>query len=163
MVPGSGTDTTDSDADPVKLSITGNFPSIDVTWRLDNPVNPVNVIRLGNASKAGVATVCTIVPPPPNMPALHAWMSALPAGLQLFSGTAEALGALGLILPGLFKIQTKLTTLAAAGLGTIMIGAIFFHLPRGEFVNIGMNVFFMLIAFFIAYMRWKKIPLTERE
>ena len=40
-----------------------------------------------------------------------------------FIGVCECLGALGLILPGAFRIRTWLTPLAAAGLTIIMIGA----------------------------------------
>jgi len=38
-------------------------------------------------------------------------------------GVLEALGALGLVLPGIFRIRPSLTPLAAAGLVVIMIGA----------------------------------------
>jgi len=38
-------------------------------------------------------------------------------------GALEVLGALGLILPGLVRVRTELTPLAAAGLTTIMAGA----------------------------------------
>ena len=48
---------------------------------------------------------------------------ALPGGFLRFIGVAEILGALGLILPGLLRIQLALTPLAATGLVTIMIGA----------------------------------------
>ena len=40
-----------------------------------------------------------------------------------FIGLCETLGALGLILPGLFRIRQGLTGVAAAGLVVIMIGA----------------------------------------
>jgi len=40
-----------------------------------------------------------------------------------FIGVAETLGALGLILPGLLRIQELLTPVAAVGLVIIMIGA----------------------------------------
>lgn len=40
-----------------------------------------------------------------------------------FIGVAEIAGALGLLLPGITRIQTRLTPLAAAGLFIIMIGA----------------------------------------
>ena len=40
-----------------------------------------------------------------------------------FIGVCEFLGALGLILPGLFRIRTGLTVLAASGLMIIMLGA----------------------------------------
>lgn len=44
-------------------------------------------------------------------------------GFMHFIGVCECLGALGLLLPGVFRIQTWLTPLAAAGLSIIMIGA----------------------------------------
>lgn len=49
---------------------------------------------------------------------------ALPGLFLRFIGVAEVLGALGLILPGLLKIHTELTPLAAAGLVIIMAGAV---------------------------------------
>ena len=47
----------------------------------------------------------------------------LPGAFLRFIGVAELMGGLGLVLPGLFKIQHQLTPLAAAGLVTIMAGA----------------------------------------
>jgi len=40
-----------------------------------------------------------------------------------FIGAAELAGALGLVLPGLFRTRVYLTPLAAAGLAVIMVGA----------------------------------------
>ncbi|PYS70936.1 MAG: DoxX family protein [Acidobacteria bacterium] len=48
---------------------------------------------------------------------------ALPILFVRFIGVVEVLGALGLVLPGLFKIRRWLTPLAATGLLIIMIGA----------------------------------------
>src|SRR6185312_1486515 len=48
----------------------------------------------------------------------------LPVAFLRFIGVAETLGALGLVLPGLFRIRLGLTPLAAAGLVIIMIGAV---------------------------------------
>ena len=48
---------------------------------------------------------------------------ALPGLFLRFIGVAETLGALGLILPGLFNIRPVRTPLAAAGLVIIMAGA----------------------------------------
>ena len=47
----------------------------------------------------------------------------LPLAFIYFIGACECLGALGLVLPGLFRIRTTLTPLAAAGLTIIMVGA----------------------------------------
>jgi hypothetical protein len=48
---------------------------------------------------------------------------SLPLAFLRFIGVAEVLGAIGLILPGLFRIHVSLTPLAAAGLVIIMTGA----------------------------------------
>jgi len=50
-------------------------------------------------------------------------VSPLPALFLKFIGACEVTGALGLILPGLLRIRTGLTPLAAAGLVIIMTGA----------------------------------------
>ena len=48
----------------------------------------------------------------------------LPGLFLRFIGVCEVAGALGLILPGLTRIQRGLTPLAASGLVVIMIGAV---------------------------------------
>jgi len=50
-------------------------------------------------------------------------VSPLPPLFLKFIGACEVTGALGLILPGVLKVRTYLTPLAAAGLVVIMIGA----------------------------------------
>jgi len=50
--------------------------------------------------------------------------SPLPGGFLKFIGVCEVLGALGLVLPGLFRVRLSLTSLAAAGLVVIMLGAV---------------------------------------
>ena len=50
-------------------------------------------------------------------------VSPLPVQFLKFIGACEVTGALGLILPGLLRIRTGLTPLAAAGLVIIMTGA----------------------------------------
>ena len=50
--------------------------------------------------------------------------SPFPVWFIWFIGVVEVLGALGLVLPGLFRIRTDLTPLAAAGLVIIMAGAV---------------------------------------
>jgi hypothetical protein len=47
----------------------------------------------------------------------------LPILFVRFIGVAEVLGALGLVLPGLFRLRRDLTPLAAGGLVIIMAGA----------------------------------------
>lgn len=56
----------------------------------------------------------------------------LPGLFVRFIGVAEVAGALGLILPGLTRIQRGLTPLAACGLVIIMIGATVVTLAEGS-------------------------------
>ena len=49
-----------------------------------------------------------------------------------FIGISELAGAFGVILPMASGIAPLLTTLAAAGLGVIMLLAAGYHLKRGE-------------------------------
>jgi hypothetical protein len=100
---------------------------------------------------------------PPGLPGPLSWMYELPAGLHYFSGTAEMLAALGLILPGLTKIQTRLTPLAGAGLVLVMVGGIVWHVQRGEGVNIFVNLILAVLAGFVAYGRWRLNPLPDRS
>ena len=51
-------------------------------------------------------------------------MSPLSPAFLKFIGVCEILGALGLVLPGLFRVRPGLTPLAAAGLVIIMLGAV---------------------------------------
>jgi uncharacterized membrane protein len=53
---------------------------------------------------------------PPGLPATLGWMYDLSPALHYLSGTAEILAALGLVLPGVTRRQTRLTPLAAPGL-----------------------------------------------
>jgi len=100
---------------------------------------------------------------PPGLPAPMAWMYELSPGLHVFSGIAEILAGLGLILPGLTKIQTRLTPLAALGLVLLMIGAAVWHLSRNEPANVGMNLVLAVLSGFVAYARWKIRPLKTKS
>lgn len=75
-----------------------------------------------------------------------------------FIGVCEVLGAFGLILPGLLRIQPGLTPLAACGLTIIMIGATAVSLPQGIAMAILPLVTGILTAF-VAYGRSRTAPL----
>ena len=98
---------------------------------------------------------------PPGLPEMMSWMYDLSPALHYISGAAEILGGLGLILPGVFRIQTKLVPLAAAGLVLVMGGALIYHLARGETLNIANNILLALVLAFVAYGRWKLEPIQD--
>lgn len=58
--------------------------------------------------------------------------SHLPGAFMKFIGIAEVLGALGLVLPGIFHVRERLTSFAAAGLVIIMIGAVVTTIVLGQ-------------------------------
>lgn len=91
------------------------------------------------------------------------WVASVPLELVKFIGFCEFVGAVGLILPSIFRIKPFLTIWAALGLGLIMSLAAVFHVYRGEFSAIGMNIFLMSLAFFIAWGRSKKVPIESKS
>jgi hypothetical protein len=92
-----------------------------------------------------------------------AWVTAVPEAMVRFIGTAELLGAVGLLLPALTRIKPWLTPLAAAGLVTIMALAIPFHISRGEAPFTLVNLVLGGLAAFVAWGRYQKAPIAPRS
>lgn len=90
------------------------------------------------------------------------WASEVPALLVRLIGLSEILGALGLLLPSILRVKPNLTPLAAIGLTVVMLLALIFHVTRGEFEAIGMNLILGLIAVFIAWGRSKKVKISPK-
>lgn len=83
-------------------------------------------------------------------------------GLVKFTGLVELLAVSGIILPSALKIQPKLTVFAAYGIIALMVSAAIFHISRGEASLIGMNIFFLLIATFVAWGRTREAVVPEK-
>ena len=92
-----------------------------------------------------------------------AHMLSIPQPLVLFIGTSELLGAIGLILPSLLRIQPRLTVYAAWGLVLVMLLATIFHLSRGEFDRAPMTGILGLLAAFVSVGRSKWRPIMSRK
>ena len=90
------------------------------------------------------------------------WVTSVPNLLVKFIGLSEFLGALGLLVPSIFRFKPFLTVWAAIGLAVIMILAAIFHATRGEFSAIGMNMILMSISLFIAWGRSIKAPIQAK-
>jgi hypothetical protein len=83
----------------------------------------------------------------------------MPGWFIRFIGVFEVLGALGLILPGVFKTRQYLTSLAAVGLAIIMAGAVAVTI-MGDGVFMAITPFVtLLLLLFVAYARWRVRPL----
>jgi putative oxidoreductase len=114
------------------------------------------IVQVLLAAAFGMAGFTKIMQPIDAMVGMMPWAADVPLLLVRFIGVAEVAGALGLILPGLTKIQPRLTAYAAAGLVVVMLLASLFHASRGEFGNIGVNAVLLLLAAFVAYRRWPR-------
>jgi hypothetical protein len=84
------------------------------------------------------------------------------ADLVKLTGVLDLLAAMGLILPALLRIQPKLTIYAAFGTIALMVVASIFHIARGESSQIGVNIFFAVLAAFVAWGRLKKVPIATK-
>ncbi len=80
------------------------------------------------------------------------------APLRRFSGVAEGLAGLALVIPPLVHVLTWLAPLAAAGLVVLMLGAIVFHIQRREYPNVGFNAVLGVLAGVIAWGRFGPYP-----
>lgn len=78
---------------------------------------------------------------------------SLPGPFMRFIGVAEVFGGLGLVLPGLLRIRTGLTTLAAAGLAVIMAGAIVVTVLAGSVAQAALPLVVGALALVVAYAR----------
>ena len=83
----------------------------------------------------------------------------LPGWFLRFIAVAEVLGGLGLILPGITRIRTGLTSLAASGLVIIMIGATWVTVAAGSILQALLPLTVGLLAAFVAYARARLAPL----
>jgi len=81
------------------------------------------------------------------------WATEYPELFVRFVGAADLLGGLGVLLPTLLRIKPGLAPLAALGILAIMVLALGFHVLRGEYQALGMNVFLGLVAAFVAWGR----------
>jgi hypothetical protein len=98
--------------------------------------------------------------PPPDIAVLMNAM--LPRWFQLFLGVAEVLAAVGLTLPGLTRIQPGLVPAAAAGVMIVTVSATILHLARGEYSSAVTTFVLLLMATFVAYGRWRRLPIAPR-
>ena len=94
--------------------------------------------------------------------AAMAKQTGLPGWFLRFVAVDEVLGALGLLLPGLLRVQTGLTPLAASGLVIIMIGATYISAAKESIPSALFPLIAGVLAAFVAYARWRLAPLRER-
>ena len=87
----------------------------------------------------------------------------LPGAFLRFIGVAEVCGALGLILPGLLRTRRVLTSLAAAGLVVIMIGATSLTLVSGGVAQALFPLFIGVLCAAVAYGRGGRVTIVAES
>jgi uncharacterized membrane protein YphA (DoxX/SURF4 family) len=93
-----------------------------------------------------------------NAQKMWGWAADRPVGFVRFVGTADILGAIGILFPEITGILPLLTPVAAIGLIVIQLLAIFtVHIPRKELNALPFNVLLLAMAVFAAVGRWALI------
>jgi len=119
------------------------------------------IVQIALAGMFVMAGIMKITTPIEQLSVTVNWAKDLPL-LVRFIGSAELAAALGLLLPALLMIKPILTPVAAAGLVIIMILAAIFHITRAEYSAIAFNAILGALAAFIAWGRFKKVPILAK-
>jgi hypothetical protein len=85
----------------------------------------------------------------------------LPQLFVQFIGVGEVLGGIGLILPGLVRIRTGLTPLAALGLVIVTVSATVYQLAAQQPANAAFALVMALLVGSVGYARWRVAPLRN--
>jgi uncharacterized membrane protein YphA (DoxX/SURF4 family) len=114
------------------------------------------------AAAFGMAGVMKSTQPIAELAAKLVWPGVVPAALVRFIGISELAAAIGLVLPAATRIRPGLTPLAALGLIVMMTLAAGFHVSRGEFTALPINLAFAALAGFVAWGRGRRAPIAAR-
>ena len=99
--------------------------------------------------------------PPPEIAALM--NESLPRWFQLFLGVAEGLAGVGLTLPGITRVLPSLVVWAAVGIMVVMVSATVYHIVRDEMTSAAITALLLAMAAFVAYMRFRVVPIPARR
>jgi hypothetical protein len=90
------------------------------------------------------------------------WMGQVSPSFLYATALFDLLGGLGVLLPSLTRIRPGLTVLGALGCAVLMVGAIVFHVSRGEAASTPFNFFLVALALFVAWGRRSRAPIAPR-
>lgn len=88
--------------------------------------------------------------------------NGVPVILLKLAGTAELLGALGLILPAATRVAPMLTPVAAVGLAVTMTGATIANVVVGAYSALPMTVVLGLVCALLAWARFGRYSIQPR-
>ena len=82
------------------------------------------------------------------------WVEDFSPGMVKLIGTAEILGAIGLIVPALVDVAPILVPIAATALAVVMIGAVATHVRRHELNALAPPVVLLVLSVVVAIFRF---------
>ncbi|MFI5074139.1 MAG: DoxX family protein, partial [Actinomycetales bacterium] len=112
------------------------------------------IIQIVLAAAFLIAGTTKVLTPREKLRERMAWVDDFSQTSVRLIGTAEILGALGLILPAATGIAPILTPIAAVGLVIIMIGAAITHVRRKEPAIVPVNIVLLVLAVIVAWGRF---------
>jgi uncharacterized membrane protein YphA (DoxX/SURF4 family) len=113
------------------------------------------ILQIVLAIAFGIAGLMKLTRPLAALTEPMEWVTAVPPLMVRFIGLSELAGALGLVLPAATGVKPGLTPLAALGLAVVMALALAFHVSRGEYSALPINLALGGLAAFIAWGRWR--------
>ncbi|WFR99249.1 DoxX family protein [Rhizobium tumorigenes] len=90
------------------------------------------------------------------------WTGAVPASFVRLMGLIDIVGGIGIFMPALTRIRPRLTVAAAFGCTALQICASAFHISRGEFAVLPLNVVLLALCLFILWGRTQRFPILSR-
>lgn len=112
------------------------------------------IIQIVLAAAFLIAGTTKVLTPKPTLRERMAWVDDFSQTSVRLIGTAEILGALGLVLPAVTGIAPILTPIAALGLIVVMIGAAITHVRRKEPAIVPANIVLLVLAAVVAWGRF---------
>jgi uncharacterized membrane protein YphA (DoxX/SURF4 family) len=94
-----------------------------------------------------------LLTPIPQLAAMIPWAGEVPAPFLHATAVLDLLGGIGILLPAVTRVAPGLTLLAALGCAALQVGAVVFHLSRGEAADTPFNVLLAALALFVAWGR----------
>lgn len=104
-----------------------------------------------------------LLTPIPALAAQMPWMGEVSSGFLYTTAVFDLLCGLGVLLPSLTRIEPRLAVLGALGCAALMLGAVVFHVIRGEAANTPFNFVLIALALFVAWGRRSKAPIAPRS
>ena len=94
--------------------------------------------------------------PMPDLTAMMRWPGDYPAAFVRSLAVLDLAGGLGMILPSLTGVRPRLTVIAALCCAVLQVLAIAFHVWRGEFSVLGLNLVLLPLCAVVAWGRGRR-------